>query len=123
MPGYRQPGGQEESIAITASVTLTNFDIGKFFTNRGASGSVTVTLPSPDATNKGGVITFGVVADQTLVISCTGKLVLINDAAGNSVAVQTSSEKIGAVLAVRSDGTSWFVENRSVGAHTITTTT
>lgn len=123
MPGLRQPGGHREVIALTASVTLTNHDIGKRFTNRGASGAVTVTLPTPDAVNAGGEIVFGVVADQNFIVTTSDKLVLINDAAADSIAAQTSSEKIGAVFAVWSDGTSWFAENRSVGANTITTTT
>lgn len=123
MPGLRQPGGHRETIALTASVTLTNHDIGKRFTNRGASGAVTVTLPTPDAVNAGGEIVFATVANQNLVISSTGNLILINDAAANSIAAQTTNEKIGAVFAVWSDGTSWFAENRSVGANTITTAT
>lgn len=110
-------------VALTASVTLTNYDIGKRFTNRGASGAVTVTLPAPDAINAGGEIVFGVVADQNFIVTTSDKLVIINDAAADSIAAQTSSEKIGAVFAVWSDGTSWFAENRSVGANTVTTAT
>ena len=83
MPGTRQPGGLREVIALTASVTLTNYDIGKIFTNRGAAGAVTVTLPTPSSDNAGGAMDFATVAGQNLTVQSTGNLILLNDAAGN----------------------------------------
>ena len=124
MPGLRQPGGHREVVALTASTTLTNHDIGKVFTNRGAAGSVTITLPAPDSTNQGGCIDVHVVADQTVVVTTTDKLAIFNDAAADSVAVQTSGEKIGGSFQFISDGTSWLARSMGVGgAFTITTAT
>lgn len=125
MPGLRQPGGQREVVALTANTTLTNYDIGKIFTNRGATGSITITLPAADSENAGGIITVMTLADQSVTVASSpaDKLVILNDAAADSVAVSTSSEKIGAVLDFISDGTNFFAASRCVGATTITTAT
>lgn len=125
MPGLTAPGGQKEVIALTANTTLTNYDIGKIFTNRGATGSVTITLPAANSENAGGVISVITVADQTVTVASSpaDKLVIFNDAAADSVAISTSSEKIGAVLDFISDGTNFFAASRCVGATTITTAT
>ena len=123
MAGLRQPGGHREVVALTASTTLTNNDVGKVFTNRGASGAVTITLPTPDGENAGGEIEVCVVADQTVTVTTSDKLILFNDAAADSVAFSTSGEKIGGVFLFLSDGTGWFAKKASVGANTVTTAT
>jgi len=123
MAGTRQPGGHKEVIALTANTTLTNDDVGKIFTNRGAAGSVTVTLPAPDGINAGGSIDVYAVADQNVVVTTSDKMAIFNDAAADSVAVSTSGEKIGACFQFTSDGTVWFAKSLGVGAHTITTAT
>ena len=125
MPGLRQGTIEREVIALTASTTLSNYDLGKTFTNRGASGSVTITLPTPSGDNKGGEIRVRVVADQTVVVDCAtaDKIVIFNDAAADSVAWQTSSEKIGGGGMFESDGTNWFYNPLNAGANTVTTTT
>ncbi len=125
MPGFRQGTIEREVVALTASTTLSNYDLGKTFTNRGASGSVTITLPTPSGDNAGGEIRVRVVADQTVIVNCStnDKIVIFNDAAADSVAWQTSSEKIGGGGAFESDGTVWMYRPMNAGANTVTTTT
>lgn len=125
MVGFRQGTQEREVVAVTASTTLTNNDLGKTITNRGASGSVTITLPTPSSDNKGGEIRVRVVADQTVVVDCAtaDKIVIFNDAAADSVAWQTSSEKIGGGGMFESDGNNWFFSALNAGANTVTTAT
>jgi hypothetical protein len=125
MPGTRQGTIAREVVAIAASTTLSNYDLGKTFTNRGATGSVTITLPTPSGDNAGGEIRVRVLADQTVVVNCAtnDKIVIINDAAADSVAWQTSSEKIGGGGMFESDGTNWYFSALNAGANTVTTAT
>lgn len=125
MPGLRQPSVDREVVALTASTTLSNYDLGKTFTNRGASGSVTITLPTASGDNAGGEIRVRVVADQTVVVNSAtnDKIVIFNDAAADSVAWQTSGEKIGGGGMFESDGTNWFFSAINAGANTVTTAT
>jgi len=125
MVGLRTRGDIREVVALTASTTLTNDDMGKVVTNRGASGSVTITLPTPSADNAGGMVEVRVVADQTVIVNCStnDKIVIFNDAAADSVAWQTSSEKIGGGGCFVSDGTNWFFAASNAGANTVTTAT
>lgn len=125
MTGTWSRSGIREVIALTASATIANVDMGKTFTNRGATGSITITLPAPSGDNKGGKVTVRVVADQTVVVNCATNdlIVIFNDAAADSVAWQTTGEKIGGAGEFESDGTNWFFSNKSAGANTITTAT
>lgn len=125
MVGFRTRGDIREVVALTASATLTNDDMGKVLTNRGAAGAVTITLPTPSGDNAGGSVEVRVVADQNVIVNCStnDKIVIINDAAADSVAWQTSSEKIGGGGRFVSDGTNWFFESANAGANTVTTTT
>lgn len=123
MVGLRTRSGIKEVVAVAASATLTNDDVGKIITNRGASGSVTYTLPAPSQDNAGGSIEFMVVANQTILVNCeTNDLIVIgNDAAADSVSYATGNEKIGASFIMTSDGTNWFFRNTSAAAFTLTT--
>lgn len=93
MVGFRTRGDIREVVALTASATLTNDDMGKVLTNRGAAGAVTITLPTPSGDNAGGSVEVRVVTDQNVIVNCStnDKIVIINDAAADSVAWQTSS--------------------------------
>lgn len=93
------------AVAKTADYTVTANDSGKVLTNRGASGAVTFTLPTPA---NGLWFIFAGLADQNIVIAATGKIVSLNDATADTLTASTSSEKIGAVMIVVSDGTSWY---------------
>lgn len=102
---------------------------GTIFTNRGATGAVTFTLPTPSRGYLGFSYEFRSVADQDLTVAgaTAGDIATKNDQAANSVAVSTSGEKIGAALAAEcietADGTfKWLVYGLAVG-HTYTVVT
>ena len=89
---------------------------GTIFTNEGASGAVTFTLPSPVA---GTVYLFAGVADQNITISAGAGLgVTVNNAAAASIAFSTSSQKIGSFAAAIAIGTKWLLIN--IGTNTAT---
>lgn len=97
MAGTRQPGKQRELVNTTANITLTSFDIGKTITNVGASGTVTVTLPTPASCKDGDDIIVLSCADQTLTVASgtADTLITLNDIAADSVSLQTAGEKAG----------------------------
>lgn len=96
--------------AKTAAYTVLASDNGTTFTNRGASDSVTFTLPAPfvNAHYK-----FIVIAAQALVVAAdvADTLISYNDLDLDSV----SSNTIGAQMEVVSDGTSWILLASTVG--------
>jgi hypothetical protein len=96
--------------AKTAAYSITAADNGSCFTNRGASGSVTLTLPAPFANAQYLVL---VHAAQTFVVAADAvdTLVTYNDAAADSA----SSNTVGAAMWIWSDGTSWFLIPCTVG--------
>lgn len=107
--------------AKTANYTCVAADSGTIFTNTGAAGAVTFTLPA--ASNTGWTAKFVVVANQNVTVARAGTdaMVLFNNASGASIAFSTVSEKIGGAVEVVSDGTRWlcFV---NLGAETQTPT-
>ncbi len=110
--GTRQPGGQRETLApfngTSGTVTLTAYDIGKVVTTRGATGACTVALPTPTAEMAGGSIRLISLANQNLIASCSGAVVTDNSLTSSSVALSTSSHKIGGGFEMFTDGTSWI---------------
>ena len=96
--------------AKTAAYTLTAADSGVTFTNRGASGSVTITLP---AVSRDLHFKFVVVAAQAFVVAAdtADTLISYNDLDLDSV----SSNTIGAQMEVICDGTSWILLAPTVG--------
>lgn len=96
--------------AKTAAYTILASDNGTTFTNRGASGSVTLTLPAPFANARYRAV---VHAAQTFVVAgdAADLVVAYNDATADSV----SSNTVGAIIEIFSDGTSWFVIGTTVG--------
>lgn len=86
----------------TADYTILDYDQnGKIFSNRGASGSVTFTLP----TARGGRwFIFLRVASQDMVMTATGGAKIDGGSANGSITI--SSGNNGLILA--SDGTDWF---------------
>lgn len=106
--------------AKTANFTVNpNNDFGgQRFTNRGAVGAVTFTLPTlnnqPDYV--GLTYEFYGVADQNLIVAAAaGKAVTFNNAAATSLAAQTAGQKIGALITAVWDGTSWHLEGGTNG--------
>jgi len=98
--------------AKTTAYPIVAADSGKIFTNRGASGSVTFTLPTVVSGLNGVEVTImAVVAAQNVVIASqsAGEIVTFNDAAANSITISTTNEIIGAGFHAVCDGTSWLL--------------
>lgn len=100
--------------AKTANYTINpNVDApGTIFTNAGASGAVGFTLPAPGAGVEGFVYDFVGVVDQniTVIAPTVDTLITLHDAAADSLAASTSSQKIGAYLraiCVKTGDTTW----------------
>ena len=89
--------------------TLSLYESGGLFTNRGASALVEFKLPT--TAPKGVYYTFyGVSAYGFKITALTsGGLVTHNNAAATSVTINTAAQMIGAGLKVVGDGTSWLV--------------
>lgn len=110
--------------AKTASYQIVPGDIGKTFTNRGASGAVTFTLPVVADLTAGWWCRFFVVENQSFVIASSGSadnIVTFNDAGADSVTINTSAERIGFGATYIWDGTGWLAFH-NLGAETQTPT-
>jgi hypothetical protein len=119
-------GVRRVTAAKTADYTITAADSSKFFTNRGATGTVIFTVPTVTSAFDG--VWFqvaAVVAAQVITISAqtAGQLIVFNDAAANTISLQTSGEIIGGGFYVYCDGTSWIVLAQVYEAQTVTITT
>lgn len=116
-------GGWTNIVAKTADYTITEADNNVLFTNRGASAGVNFTLP---ATAKKG-LRYGVYVvagqDTTLTAGTADTAVTFNDATSDSVALSTTSEKIGGHFEVLGDGTGWLVIPHLWEAQTMTIAT
>ena len=113
-------------VAKTASYSVKASDIGKLFTNRGASGTITFTLPQITANGKpalaGWYCEFVTAAAQSIVIATApaDKLVVHADAAADTL---TSAATIGQHFRVICDGVSFLVESNPSAATTATNVT
>ncbi len=107
--------------AKTANYTIVASDNLTHFTNTGAVGAVTFTLP---AIANGYAFWFRVVADQTVTVASAegANMVALHNAVASSVAFSTGNQKIGGGFLIYSNpaGTLWYVENTSAGTNTIT---
>lgn len=90
---------------------------GTVFTNRGATGAVVFTLPEAGAALKGWWYDFLSIADQTITVktATADTLVVLNDAAADSLAMSTGNQKIGSWMRAICDGTAWIACGVSVG--------
>lgn len=117
-------GGFRNVVAKTSDYTVTAEDHDTLFTTRGAVGAVNFTLPATALV--GLSYSFFNVADQNLTVTggTADTLVTANDAAADSVAWSTSTEKIGGSFTVYGDGTSWLVVSHlAQDGHTVTVAT
>lgn len=111
------------------AVSRLNDECGTVFTNRGATGGVTFTLPTPNFSYLGDFYDFRGIANfaVTVASATNGDIVTKNDAAANSVAASTAGEIIGAALRAEcirtgTDTYKWLVAGVAVG-HTYTVAT
>lgn len=111
--------------AKTTSYTILPSDgCGTHFTNRGAAGAVTFTLPGPTAVVAGTWYQFTAVATQNVIVATAiaDTLGTINDLAADSVTISTSMQIVGAHATAWTDGTQWFYNGDTVGiTYTIAT--
>lgn len=113
-------GGYRKTVkAKTADYTIvsTTDPSGTIFTNRGAAGAVIFTLPAPSRALEGVWYEFLGLADQNFLVktATVDTLVVVNDAAADSLSVETSSHKIGAHMLAVCDGVAWIAYGDSVG--------
>lgn len=103
--------------AKTANYTVVANDAGTLFTNTGAAGAVTFTLPAL-AVNAG-PFGFLVAADQNVTVAsaAANQIIAFNNAAASSLAFSTVGSRIGGFLEFYTNvaGTKWHVENHSQG--------
>lgn len=102
-------GLKKVPVAKTANYTIaTGTDpSGTVFTNRGAAGTITFTLPAPSAALAGVVYDFVTVAAQIMTVATltADTLIADNDATADSL---STTARIGVSLRVMCDGTSWI---------------
>lgn len=98
-------------LAKTANYTVVASESGTLYTNRGATGTVTFTLPAVDSTWAGVYYYFICAAAQRMDLSAAtaGQMVSFNDVACNTLSWQTASEILGGGFLVICDGTSWLI--------------
>ena len=97
--------------AKTASFAMVAEDAGKLFTNRGASGDVTFTLPVTAKLPVGWwceVFNADLTSDLLVAAPAVDTMVVFNDIAADSIAFSTDSEKAGAGARFVWDGTGWL---------------
>jgi hypothetical protein len=95
----------------TAAYQMKEGDLGKIFTNRGAGGSVTLTLPNTTGLPAGwNCRVFGCIDEEIVVASygSSDNIMAKNDAAADSVTWAQTGEQIGAGGEFVWDGTSWL---------------
>ena len=102
---------------------------GTVFTNRGASGAVTFTLPTASKGVLGHWYRFKAVVDQNVIVAAptADTLLVLNDLEADSLAIQNSGQKIGGEIEVQcletAEGTfKWAASGIAVG-HTYTVAT
>ena len=95
------PGDFGSIVDKSASYSVVAADAGTVFTNNGATGTVTFTLPNPA---QGLRFEFYAQADQNLIVAApTGKLVYYNNAAGTSIGFTTAGKRVGGCLVLMAD--------------------
>jgi hypothetical protein len=105
-------------VAKLTSYTIAPSDpCGTLFTNRGAVGAVTFTLPAPTAVAAGTYYDFLGVAGQNILVATAvaDTLIAFNDAQADSVAISTAGALIGAHARAICDGTAWAYVGDTVG--------
>lgn len=98
-------------IAKTAAYSVLPTDHGRLFTNRGATASVTFTLPAVTNLPAGFTVSFFAVSNYGLVVASNGSsdnIVGLNDAGLDTITCTTTSRMIGASIKCIFDGVGWL---------------
>lgn len=98
-------------VAKTAAYTILASEFGTIFTNRGATASVTLTLPAVTSLPTGWWCMVYVVDNDGIAVASNGSsdnITAKNDATADSITMTTNSLAIGAGLLLIWDGTSWL---------------
>lgn len=107
---------QAVNYQVLSPLTNAGDPSGTIFTNRGAAGAVTFTLPVISALMAGVYYDFVGFANQTWgVAAAAGTVCTFNNAAATSVTCSTAGAKIGAHIRAYCDGASWHVNGDTVG--------
>lgn len=124
----RKPG---RVVPKASSYTVTTSSDGNrtHFTNEGATGPITFTLPAANAAVFGFEFFFDCVVDQNLIVAppVADTAIALNDTAADSLALQTAGQRIGGTIkatCVRTGGSTfqWLLQGLAVG-HTYTVAT
>ncbi len=109
-------------VAKTANYTVKFADGGTLFTNRGAAGTITFTLPLTSGAGNGFWVEFATAAAQAIVITSDpiDTLIVHADATADSV---TTAATIGQHFRVINDGTGWLVRSMPSAASAATAVT
>ncbi len=109
--------------AKTGDYAVVPDDLGKLFTNRGATAAINFTLPPTGGMQVGWWCEFFVVADYNVGILSNGSndnIVTFNDAAADSLTFATVAKLIGGSARVTWDGTSWLLQQMVGETQTVT---
>jgi hypothetical protein len=108
----------EKISAKTSAYQLLVAEAGTTFTDRGATASVTFTLPAVTNMVAGMWFRFYGVSAYGFVVASSGSadnIVTKNDAGADTITCSTASLMIGACVKVIFDGTSWLALQESSG--------
>lgn len=109
-------------IAKTTAYSVLSTDHGRFFTNRGATASVTFTLPAVTTLPAGFTVSFFAVSNYGLVVASNGSsdnIVGLNDAGADTITCTTTSRMIGANVKVVFDGVGWLAIEGAGATYTV----
>jgi len=103
--------------AYTASHTVTSAETGTTFTNSGAAGAITFTMPTPAA---GLVYTFIVATAQTVTVDVSGAVVIaIGEISGTAGGGASSNSPYSSVT-LKAISTTLWIATSSTGSWTPT---
>ncbi len=110
--GDREPLVRSRGVVVvkTANYQLIAGDFGKTFTNRGAAGSVTLTLPAPALCKAGNFIrVLKMTPGQNIVVAANGNTI-VGPATPftGTTAITHSTANERASLELEYDGTAWL---------------
>lgn len=104
----------------TAAYTCVRGDSGTVFDTVGATAAVTFTLPAVTITGWVGWFVCGANVGMTVTSAEGDNIIALNDLDIDSVAFNTTAERIGASIMLVSNGTNWLIFHGADEAQTAT---